>query len=113
MGRDSGGFSDERPEHNVYLSAFWIDMTEVTNAMYRKCVDAGACTLPSDISRYKHDYMAGHPVVHITSEQARTYCDWSNKRLPTEAEWEKAARGVDGRNFPWGNTYASTSHLSF
>jgi formylglycine-generating enzyme required for sulfatase activity len=100
MGSDER--SDEQPEHIVYLDAFYIDKTEVTNAQYRKCVEAGACYKPFNTIYYdKADY-AQHPMVYVGWNDADAYCGWAGKRLPTEAEWEKAARGTDGRTYPWG-----------
>jgi formylglycine-generating enzyme required for sulfatase activity len=93
----------EKPQHTVYLDAFWIDKTEVTNAQYRKCVEAGACEEPP----YWNDdtYNApSQPVVGVSWDGAQVYAAWVGGRLPTEAEWEKAARGTDGRIYPWGNS---------
>jgi formylglycine-generating enzyme required for sulfatase activity len=102
---------NEQPQHTVYLDAFYIDKTEVTNAQYRKCVEAGACSPPhrtdrlNDYDEYNDPKLTEHPVVDVDWNQANVYCQWSGKRLPTEAEWEKAARGTDGRVYPWGNTF--------
>jgi formylglycine-generating enzyme required for sulfatase activity len=100
MGSDVN--SDEQPIHQVTLPAFWIDQTEVTNAMFKKCVDDGECTSPSDTNHFSNSSYANHPVVYVDWKQANAYCSWVDRRLPTEAEWEKAARGTDGRTYPWG-----------
>lgn len=101
-------FSNEEPVHQVYLDAFWMDETEVTNAMYNLCVKAGVCSLPSALDYYPKDQFANYPVVFVSWEDARTYCEWAGRRLPTEAEWEKAARGIDGRTYPWGEAIGKT-----
>jgi eukaryotic-like serine/threonine-protein kinase len=104
MGSPEGtGSGGEHPQHKVSLDAFWIDRTDVTNAMYAKCVQAGNCRLPDDTSRYDYPRYSNHPVVYVNWNQADAYCRWVGARLPTEAEWEKAARGTDGRTYPWGN----------
>jgi formylglycine-generating enzyme required for sulfatase activity len=105
--------SDEKPQHTVYLDAYWIDQTEVTNAMYQRCVEVGRCTEPQHSARYGSAHYAKHPVVGVTWQQAQEYCAWVGRRLPTEAEWEKAARGTDGRPFPWGNTAPNSDFLNF
>jgi formylglycine-generating enzyme required for sulfatase activity len=104
MGSDNYG-SEEKPAHKVTLDAFWIDRTEVTNAMYAKCVQdfLYACNEPSDTSYYSDPSYADHPVVYVSWNDAKVYCEWADRRLPTEAEWEKAARGTDGRIYPWGD----------
>ena len=98
MGSDSGG-SDEKPVHRVYLDEFYIDKYEVTNEQYNQCVSAGTC---SGNKKYNGFTDPRQPVVGVNWSQADTYCKWAKKRLPTEAEWEKAARGTDGRTYPWG-----------
>jgi len=104
MGSDDGA-SYEQPVHTVYLDAFYIDKTEVTNAQYRVCVEAGACNAPLDTTYYDNANYTQHPVVYVFWNDADAYCRWTGKRLPTEAEWEKAARGMDERKYPWGNTF--------
>jgi len=94
--------TDEAPQHTVDLDAFWIDRTEVTNAMVARCVEAGKCKKPGSVNFGAAEF-ADHPVVSVTWDEAKTYCEWAGRRLPTEAEWEKAARGTDGRTYPWGN----------
>jgi formylglycine-generating enzyme required for sulfatase activity len=110
MGADSGGEEDERPAHEVTLAAFWLDRTEVTNDAYAACVAAKACGPSSThIASATHagpDALFARPkqpVVGVTWSDARTFCAWKGKRLPREAEFEKACRGGDARRFPWGN----------
>jgi serine/threonine-protein kinase len=115
----ANGDPDERPPHTVYLEAFWIDQTEVTNGMYVRCVEAGACTLPSQknsrtrLQYYGNPAYEDYPVIYVNWQQANAYCAWAGRRLPTEAQWEKAARGVDGRRFPWGNATPQTTWLNW
>ena len=107
-------FSDERLAHHVALNGFWLDRTEVTNGQYRRCVEAEACIPPVDFGSYTRDSYYGdgafdlYPVVWVTRDQAAGYCAWAGARLPTEAEWEYAARGPEGRVFPWGDTFDGT-----
>jgi formylglycine-generating enzyme required for sulfatase activity len=91
---------NESPPRVVYLDAFEIDVTEVTQAQYYQCVKAGACRAPVCWNPCKK---GEHPVGCVNRDDANAYCRWVGKRLPTEAEWEKAARGTDGLLYPWGN----------
>jgi formylglycine-generating enzyme required for sulfatase activity len=92
---------DERPEHTVTLGAFAIDETEVTQAQYALCLQAGACTRPYCV--WDPCKAPTLPIACIDYVQAQAYCAFAGERLPTEAEWEKAARSPDGRKYPWGN----------
>lgn len=94
---------DERPVHRVCLSPYWIGQTEVTNAQYRACVDAGACSAPSNTTHFNDPAYADHPVVYVSWGDAVAYAEWLGGSLPTEAQWEYAARGPDGLIYPWGN----------
>ena len=96
--------ADERPVAHIRVEAFWIDRVEVTNARYGACVEAGACSLPAGTA-VNEATKADHPVTIVSWTQAVAYCGWVGKRLPTEAEWEKAARGVDARRYPWGGRF--------
>ncbi len=102
MGAEDG-LPDVRPMRRVHLSSYWIDRYEVTNAQYRRCVEAGICSPPKDRQEFDDPQRTNHPVTNVIWTQARIYCQWLGRRMPTEAEWEKAARGADGRRYPWGN----------
>lgn len=107
-------FEAEQPAHTVKLDAFWIDKTEVTNAMYRLCVDAEACQAPqqngSDTrsTYYGDPAYEKYPVIYVNWNQASSYCKWAGGRLPTEAEWEYTAKGPGALRYPWGNEYDGT-----
>ncbi len=112
-GMDARSAPDERPAHYVTLHAYWMDQLEVTNAMYLLCVKTGTCTLPQTFKSlrrteyFNNPEFNDYPVVYVTWGQAKTYCEWAQERLPTEAEWERAGRGDDWRTFPWGEDKAN------
>jgi formylglycine-generating enzyme required for sulfatase activity len=137
MGNDAGPIN-ERPLHDVSLTAFWIDQTEVTNAMFALFIETTGYQTKaekrgsawvfdgtgwSEISGADWQHPQGpatnltgledHPVVNVSWYDAKAYCEWNGARLPSEAEWEKAARGVDGRTYPWGEQAPAGNLLNF
>lgn len=106
MGADEGGEGDERPAHDVTVAAFWLDRTEVTQSAYDACVYAKVCTAadPEILASFSGVFRGPErPVIGISWYSARDYCGFRGKRLPREAEFERAVRGDDGRRFPWGS----------
>jgi len=122
---DASGQNNEKPPRKVYLDAYWIDQTPVTNKMFAKFFaetgyqteaeragDVRSWRQPQGLNR-NLDGLWDHPVVYVTYHDAQAYCKWADRRLPTEAEWEKAARGTDGRTYPWGNEAPNNKVLNF
>jgi formylglycine-generating enzyme required for sulfatase activity len=111
---------DEKPQHKVYLNAFWMDRTEVTNANFTRCMDDGACRPEVfEVSAMTYTPYSVHPayqdfpVLLYEPDVAAAYCRWAGRQLPTEAQWEKAARGTDGRTYPWGNEEIDCTRASY
>jgi formylglycine-generating enzyme required for sulfatase activity len=120
MGSDKLGEMDERPAHQVTLGAFYLDLTEVTNQAYRKCVEATTCkphyeksALLNKVGDDKKFRNPLQPISAISWDDAHAYCQFVGKRLPTEAEWEHASRSDDGRLYPWGNDSPTQEHGVF
>jgi len=121
MGSAPGeGAADERPEHRVTVASFFVDRYEVTNQRYQACVQAGRCTAPTLLSSHRRaEYFgdprfADYPVIFVEWKQAAAFCAFAGGRLPTEAEWEKAARGPAPslRRFPWGDATPDCSRAN-
>jgi formylglycine-generating enzyme required for sulfatase activity len=101
----------EVPQSTFTLPGYWMDKFEVTTSQYAKCVAAGACKPAGEINNpviggleyYTSEKYSNYPIINVSWFHARAYCSWAGRRLPSEAEWEKAARGTDGRKYPWGN----------
>ena len=110
MDTENGGYWGEAPLHSVYLDNIYIDTFEVTNERYHSCVDEGICIPPTKKSSgFRADYYgnpqyASYPVIYVDWYMAETYCGWRDGSLPTESHWEKASRGIDNRDYPWGNS---------
>jgi serine/threonine-protein kinase len=133
-------YENEKPQHTVYLDAYWIDQTDVTNAMFAQFVSAtlyktdaekagagsafnvaGGYWTKTAGADWQHPRgpsstitgQAKRPVVQVSWNDAKAYCEWAGRQLPTEAQWEKAARGADGKTYPWGNYAPNASVLDF
>jgi formylglycine-generating enzyme required for sulfatase activity len=131
-------FKDEMPQHKVYLDAFWIDQTEVTNAMFTKFISASGYRTNAEKAGQSYVYANNQfgqvkgadwqhpsgpgsnlggketfPAIHVNWNDAKAYCEWAGRQLPSEAQWEKAARGADGRLYPWGNQAPDNSYLNY
>lgn len=121
------GLMTETVVHTVTLNGYWFDLTEVTNGMYDQCVKAGKCEPPSQAgslntspsTHFGSSQYTDYPVIYVNWEKANAYCAWAGAasqatvRLPTEAEWEMAARGQDGRSHPWGNEPPTCTQANF
>jgi formylglycine-generating enzyme required for sulfatase activity len=112
MGSPTGDV-DERPPHQVYLDSFLIDKHEVTVGQYAEFLQQAGGNAPSDWKTMNQLSNKKRPVSNVDWADAAAYCKWAGKRLPTEAEWEKAARGTDGRLYPWGNEPPTTRHANY
>jgi len=112
MGRDDA-VPDEQPTHRVSLDAFYIDRYEVTVAQYAKFVESEDSEPPFLWQEARRGPNDENPVLGVDWHEAAAYCRWAGKRLPAEAEWEKAARGTDGRIYPWGNDPPTPAHANF
>jgi formylglycine-generating enzyme required for sulfatase activity len=115
----AGNFLMGDNNQTTYVDAFWIDETEVTNRMYALCVAAGTCQPPSNkssatrVSYYDNTQYTDYPVIYVSWNDAKAYCAWAGRALPSEAQWEKAARGPDGSTYPWGNAAPNKDLLNY
>lgn len=118
-GEQSPSYYDNHPQHSIFLDAFWIDKFEVTNRQYALCVSAGGCALPANLKSVTRPRYFGepdfddYPAVYVDWYMATAYCEWAGRRLSTEAEWEKAARGEKGNIYPWGSEIPNDALLNF
>ncbi len=109
---------DNETEKKMFLDSYYIDKYEVTNGLYKKCVDVSICvtpqnTAPENLNHYSDGNYSNHPVVYVDWAMAKSFCEWRDNNLPTEAQWEKAARGTDGSKFPWGNEDPNSRLLNY
>ena len=109
----AAGDSDEQPEHKIYVDSFSMDVYEVTVGQYAAFLQAKGIDPPADWKTMNQSANQKRPIANVDSTEASFYCKWVGKRLPTEAEWEKAARGTDGRLYPWGNDPPTPLHANF
>lgn len=115
-GQFTMGYGGDAPTHVVSLDGYWIQQTKTTNGMYAQCVQAGICSSPTSVMgapAYNDAAFASNPVVGVTWAQAQAYCSWIQGSLPTEAQWEKAARGTTGSAYPWGESKPTCDLLNF
>jgi sulfatase modifying factor 1 len=119
---DRDGGRDEYPRHDVFVNNFYIDKFELTNSRYLEFVKATNHRIPQNPKNATRNLwegdtitesLADRPVINVDWADAQAYCQWAGKRLPTEAEWEKAAKGTADRRFPWGNVEPTNKHLNF
>jgi len=116
---EGGRAYPEIPIHTVYLDGYWFDKFEVTNRQYSLCVDAGVCKKPNYVRSYTREHyydnpeFANYPVLYVDWFMSQEYCKWAGRRLPNEAEWEKAARGDDKRKYAWGNEKVDGTRANF
>ena len=106
------GDADEQPVRQVYLDAFYMDKHQLSVREYAKFLEATSHVAPTDWEIMSKSMHQKRPVINVDWADADAYCKWANKRLPTEAEWEKAARGTDGRIYPWGNELPTQFHAN-
>jgi formylglycine-generating enzyme required for sulfatase activity len=107
-----GGDSDEQPVRQVYVGAFFMDKHQVAVGQYARFLEATHQERPADWTAMNKPAYQNRPITNVDWAEADTYCKWAGKRLPTEAEWEKAARGTDGRTYPWGNEPPTRFHAN-